>query len=77
MRLPQLQVRRTWVNVGTVSSRTIVQKSAMTMRAQRAQHRSRIGISPDYRRLKNPPADEAFRARPITIPYRPESVNER
>ena len=77
MRLPQLQVSRIWVKVGTVSFRTIVQKSAMTILAQRAQHRSRISISPDYRRLKNTPEDQAFRARPITIPYRPESVNER
>jgi hypothetical protein len=55
MRLPQLQVSRMWVKVGTVSARTMVQKSAMTTRAQRAQHRSRIGSSPDYATLEKSP----------------------
>jgi hypothetical protein len=56
MRLPQRQVSRMWVKVGSVSARTMVQKSAMTTRAQRAQHKSRIGSSPDLATLQKSPA---------------------
>ena len=77
MRLPQLQVSRILLKVGTVSARTMAQKSAMMTRAQRAQHKSRMRQSPMIDADTSRCGTYPFRAGLITFPSRTAAVNDR